>query len=58
MSAAAAARVAADLGVKRLILTHLAPSSEDRLVLEEARAAAPGLAVELAAEGMRYEVAG
>lgn len=55
LSAAAAARIAAGLDVGRLVLTHLAPNSHRGAVLEEARSAAPGLTVEVAEGGKRYE---
>ena len=56
LSGAAAARVAAELGVKRLVLTHVPPNGESAGVLREARLAAPGLAIEIAQSGARYEV--
>lgn len=56
LSAAAAAATAAELDVKRLVLTHLAPGGNSEELLEEARSSAPGLIVEVAEEGKRYEV--
>ena len=54
LSAAAAARLAAEAGVERLLLTHLHPAREAGLAVEEAR---PYFgAVEAAREGARYRV--
>ena len=56
LSAAEAARIAMDAGVKRLILTHLPPGRDHGRSLDEAQAASEGLQVELAYDGLRLEV--
>jgi ribonuclease BN (tRNA processing enzyme) len=56
LSAAQAARAAAELGVTRLVLTHVPPNGDAEGVLQEARLAAPGLEIEVARAGRRYEV--
>ena len=48
--------VAQRLGVKRLVLTHLRPGRDHQVTLNEAKAAAPDIAIELASDGTRLEV--
>ncbi len=56
LKAAEAARIAQEAGAKRLVLTHLHPKKDHSRSLAEAQAAAPGLLVELAYDGLRLEV--
>ena len=49
-------RIAQQVGVKRLVLTHLRPGRDHSLTLAEARAAAGGVEVELAKDGTRLEI--
>lgn len=56
LNSAEAARIAQDAGAKRLVLTHLHPKKDHSRSLDEAQAAAPGLQVELAYDGLRLEV--
>ncbi len=56
MSAAQAAGMANEANVDRLILTHLPPGRDLGASLAEARSAAPGVHVTLAADGERYEI--
>lgn len=57
LRASQAGAIAARVGVKRLLLTHLRPGRDHSVTLEEARAAAPALRVELATDGSRLELA-
>lgn len=54
MSAADAARLAAEAGVRRLLITHFAPLYDPRALLAEARAGFPGC--EAAVPGRAYDV--
>lgn len=54
LAAGQAARAARAAGVKRLLLTHLSPPQDHRVLLQEAQAEFP--AAELAAEGKTYSV--
>jgi ribonuclease BN (tRNA processing enzyme) len=56
MRASQTGAVAQHLGVKRLVLTHLRPGRDHQLTLNEAKAAAPDIAIELASDGARLEV--
>ncbi|HEV3471671.1 MAG TPA: MBL fold metallo-hydrolase [Actinomycetota bacterium] len=56
MRASQTGAVAHRLGVKRLILTHLRPGRDHQRTLNEAKAAAPDIAIELASDGTRLEV--
>lgn len=56
LSAGQAAEVGARMAVDRLVLTHLPPGRDHHVSLAEARAAAAGLDVLLAEDGMRLEV--
>ncbi len=56
LSASQAAEIASHSGAKRLVLTHLPPGRDARRSLDEARRAADGIEVELAADGMKIEV--
>ncbi len=56
LRASQAAEIAARVGVKKLVLTHLRPGRDHERTLEEARDAAPGLDIELAEDGARLEV--
>lgn len=56
LRASQAAEIAARVGVKKLVLTHLRPGRDHQRTLEEARSAAPGLDIELAEDGARLEV--
>ena len=49
-------RIAQQIGVKKLVLTHLRPNRDHSVTLAEARAAAGGVQVELAFDGMRLEI--
>jgi ribonuclease BN (tRNA processing enzyme) len=51
-----AGKIAASVGVRRLLLTHLPPSRDLDLSLEQARATAGDLDVALAADGMKLRV--
>jgi ribonuclease BN (tRNA processing enzyme) len=56
LRASQAGAIAARIGVKRLVLTHL-PNDRDLAVsLEEARSTAGGITVELAEDGSRLEI--
>ncbi len=55
LTAAQAARAAAEAGARRLVLTHIQAMYDRTVSLEEARSAA-AVAVELAEEGQVYEV--
>jgi len=57
LRASQAARIAQQVKVKRLVLTHLRPGRDHSTTLAEAQAAAPGLSIDLAADGMRLELA-
>lgn len=57
MSASQAGAAAADLGVDRLLLTHLPPGRDPDVSLAQARAACGRVQAELAAEGQRLEIA-
>jgi ribonuclease BN (tRNA processing enzyme) len=57
LSASQAGAIAARVGVKKLVLTHLPNGRDLDVSLREARAAAPGVAIELAADGSRTELA-
>lgn len=56
MSASQAATIASKCGVKKLVLTHLPPGRDPELSLKEARDAAGGVTVELAADGLELEI--
>ncbi len=56
LTAAEAAQLASEAGVKHLVLTHLSPGSDHERSLEEARGASTGPTVELAYDGLRLEV--
>lgn len=56
LRASQAAEIAARVGVKKLVLTHLRPGRDHQQTLAEARGAAPGLDIELAQDGARLEV--
>ena len=56
LRASQAGRIAAEVGARRLVLTHLPVDRDLALSLEEARRAADGVPVELAADGDTYEV--
>lgn len=56
LRASQAGRIAAEVGARRLVLTHLPVDRDLRLSLEEARRAAGGIPVELASDGAVYEV--
>lgn len=56
LRASQAAEIAARVGVKKLVLTHLRPGRDHERTLAEARAAAPNLDIELAQDGARLEV--
>ena len=57
LRASQAGKIAAEVGVKKLLLTHLRPGRDHSVTLAEARAAAPGLDVDLASDGDRLELA-
>ena len=56
MRASQTGTVAQRIGVKRLVLTHLRPGRDHQVSLNEAKAAAPDIDIELARDGARYEV--
>ena len=56
LRASQAGRIAAEHGVKKLVLTHLPAGRDLTVSLAEARAAASGVQVELAEDGMRVEL--
>lgn len=56
LRASQAGSIAAGVGVKRLLLTHLRPGRDHSVTLAEARRAAPGLDIALAQDGMRLEL--
>lgn len=56
LRASQAARIAQHVKVKKLMLTHLRPGRDHSTTLAEAQAAAPGLPIELATDGMRLEL--
>jgi ribonuclease BN (tRNA processing enzyme) len=56
-SASVAGAIAADLGVGRLLLTHLPPGRDPALSLEQARGASADVPVQLAEDCLRFEVA-
>ena len=56
LQASETGRIARELGVKRLVLTHLRPGSDDEVTLAEARGAAGDVQVELAQDGSRLEI--
>lgn len=56
LRASQAAEIAARAGVRRLVLTHLRPGRDHDLTLQEARAAAPDVDVELARDGATWTV--
>lgn len=56
LRASQAGRIAARVGVKKLLLTHLRPGRDHSITLAEAKAAAPGLEVDLATDGARLEL--
>jgi ribonuclease BN (tRNA processing enzyme) len=57
MSAAQAGEAAAQAGAANLVLTHLPPGRDLGLSLSEAHGAAGGTAVQLAADGLKLEIA-
>lgn len=56
LSASEAGSIAARVGVKKLVLTHLPPERDHQLSLAEAKATAGSVEVELAYDGLRMEV--
>jgi ribonuclease BN (tRNA processing enzyme) len=56
LNAAQAVAVAARVGVRRLVLTHLPPERDPKATLAEIHLAEGGPVVELAEEGRRFEV--
>ena len=56
LSASQAGKIAASVGAQRLALTHLPPNRDLSVSLDEARAAAPRLQVEIVEDGMTFEV--
>jgi ribonuclease BN (tRNA processing enzyme) len=56
MSAAQAGRIAAEMGVKHLVLTHLPAGKDLDASLAQARAASHEVIVDLAEDGRRFEV--
>lgn len=56
LSASQAGKVAAQVGARSLLLTHLPPGRDLGLSIAEAQAAAGGATVRLAADGMRLEL--
>lgn len=56
MRASQTGAVAQRLGVQKLVLTHLRPGRDHQVTLNEAKAAAPDIAIELARDGARFEV--
>ena len=56
LNAAQAGTIAAGVGARKTLLTHLPPERDHAPSLAEARAAAPSSDVELAEQGRRYEV--
>ena len=56
LRASQAAAIAGDVGVKRLLLTHLRPGRDHSVTLTEARRAAPEIDIALAEDGMRLEL--
>lgn len=57
LSAAQAGAAALDVGVKKLVLTHLPPNRDLTLSVAQANGAFDGIPVELATDGARYEIA-
>lgn len=57
LRASQAGRIAARIGVKKLLLTHLRPGRDHSVTLAEAKSAADGVSVELAEDGSRMELA-
>lgn len=57
LQASQTGRIAREVGVKRLVLTHLRPGRDHAVTLAEARAAAGDVQVELAQDGSRLEIA-
>ncbi|MDQ3964134.1 MAG: MBL fold metallo-hydrolase [Actinomycetota bacterium] len=58
LRASQAGAIAQRVGVKRLVLTHLRPGRDHQQTLNEAKGAAPDVAVELASDGARLEIGG
>ncbi|HEX2294905.1 MAG TPA: MBL fold metallo-hydrolase [Actinomycetota bacterium] len=56
LRASQAGRIASEVGARRLLLTHLPVGRDLGLSLAEAQRAAPGLSVQLAADGDLHEV--
>lgn len=56
LRASQAGRIASEVGVRRLVLTHLPAERDLGLSLAEAQRVADGVSVELAADGDRHEV--
>lgn len=56
LNGAQAGAIAAAVGARKTLLTHLPPEKDHALTLAEARAAAPSQDIELAEQGRRYEV--
>ena len=56
LSGAQAGAIAAAVGARKTLLTHLPPERDHALTLAEARAAAPSSDIELVEQGRRYEV--
>lgn len=57
LRASQAAGIAQRVNAKSLLLTHLRPGRDHSTTLAEARATAPALPIDLAADGMRLEIA-
>ncbi len=56
LSGTQAGAIAAAVGARKTLLTHLPPEKDHSVTLAEARAAAPSNDIELAEQGRRYEV--
>lgn len=56
LSARQAAEIASKVGVKHLVLTHLAYGRDEGLTLEQAESAAAGISVQIATDNLRIEV--
>ena len=57
LQASQTGRIAREVGVKRLVLTHLRPGRDHTITLAEAKEAAGDVEVELAQDGSRLEIA-
>jgi ribonuclease BN (tRNA processing enzyme) len=56
LNGAQAGAIAAAVGARKTLLTHLPPERDHAPTLAEARAAAPSSSIELAEQGRRYEI--